>query len=213
MVKVRAAGNRLSIGSWSLPFRSNSQRQQSRNLSAAVSEPKSIEHSKAATSSTSLQLKGKPLANVLNSSSKMAPTKSLIELAATITRETEKLEKYLKESGSEMPSFEINSPLNFPKLPDEIKKAREEVMRATKELGDLVTGPTESVRWMAWDVSHAPAPALEKNMIDNFSTITRSHCTQYTITKSVATLLICQLCSITNQKRSKIIPYKFHCYI
>ena len=79
-------------------------------------------------------------------------TTSMIELAAIITRETEKLEKYLMESGSEMPGFDVNSPANFPKLPDEIKKAREEIVRVSKELGDLVTGPTESVRWMAWDV-------------------------------------------------------------
>ena len=26
-------------------------------------------------------------------------------------------------------------------------------MRASKDLSDLVTGPSESVRWLAWDVS------------------------------------------------------------
>jgi hypothetical protein len=78
-------------------------------------------------------------------------TSSMIELAAIITKETEKLEKYLKESGSPTPGFDVNSPANFPKLPEDMKKAREEIMRATTELGDLVTGPTESVRWMAWD--------------------------------------------------------------
>jgi hypothetical protein len=81
---------------------------------------------------------------------------NMVELAQIITRETEKLDKYLKESGSEQPGFDVDSPANFPKLPAEIKKAREEVMRATKELGDLVTGPTESVRWIAWDVRFSP---------------------------------------------------------
>ena len=80
-------------------------------------------------------------------------TTSMVTLAAIIARETEKLEKYLKESGSAIPGFDVDSPTNFPKLPDEMKKAREEIVRATTELGDLVTGPTESVRWMAWDVS------------------------------------------------------------
>lgn len=78
---------------------------------------------------------------------------SMVELAAIITKQTEILDRYLKESGSPSPGFDFDSPVNFPKLPDEIKKAREEVVRASKELTDLVTGPTESVRWMAWDVS------------------------------------------------------------
>jgi hypothetical protein len=46
--------------------------------------------------------------------------------------------------------------LNFPKLSDKVKKAREEVARATKELGVLVAGPTESMRWTAEDVSAHP---------------------------------------------------------
>jgi len=160
MDKVRTASNRLSIGSWSLPFRSNSQRKQSRNLSVvpatAVGESDSLNHSKTGISHAPLQPRDIPITSSTNSLSKMTQTKSLIELAGTITRETEKLERYLKESGCEMPGFGIDSPLNFPKLPEDIKTAREEVMRATKELGDLVTGPTESVRWMAWDVSYAP---------------------------------------------------------
>lgn len=77
---------------------------------------------------------------------------SLVELAATITREAEKLEKYFKETGTPRPGFDVDSPLEFPKLPDELKKSREEVMRASKELEDLLTGPTEILRWMAWDV-------------------------------------------------------------
>ncbi|KAG9231340.1 O-methyltransferase-domain-containing protein [Amylocarpus encephaloides] len=84
----------------------------------------------------------------------MAPqrsTSSLIALAATISKETEKLEKYMKDSGIPAPSFDVNSPLDFPKLPADIRSARENVMAATKELGDLLTGPRESIRWMAWD--------------------------------------------------------------
>ena len=155
MVKIRAAGNRLSIASWSLPFRSDdSQKRQTENLSA------SVDRSQISSSSNSTphpQDTPPTLTNATNSSNEMVPTISLIELARTITRETEKLENYLKDVGSEMPGFAHDSPLNFPKLPDNINKAREEIIRATKELGDLVTGPTESVRWMAWDASYAPA--------------------------------------------------------
>jgi hypothetical protein len=76
-------------------------------------------------------------------------TSPLIELAQTITRETKKLDRYLKDNGIQAPSFEVDSQPNFPKLEGEIKRAREEIVRATRELGDLVTGPTKSVRWMA----------------------------------------------------------------
>jgi hypothetical protein len=78
---------------------------------------------------------------------------SMVELAKTIAAGTEKLEKYLKESGSPMPGFDVDSPVDFPKLPEDLKKVREEVVRATKELEYLVTGPAESLRWKAWDVS------------------------------------------------------------
>ncbi|TAQ85201.1 hypothetical protein B7494_g6477 [Chlorociboria aeruginascens] len=78
-------------------------------------------------------------------------TSSLIALAATISKETEKLQSYFQENGIAQPGFDVDSPLDLPKLPEDIKKAREEVMRATKELGDLITGPRESLRWMAWD--------------------------------------------------------------
>lgn len=78
----------------------------------------------------------------------------LVELAQTIVRETEKLDKYLKENGrSPIPSFDINATLDFPSLPEEIQKARQKVIECTRELGDLVVGPTEGIRWMAWDVS------------------------------------------------------------
>lgn len=144
MVKIRLAGNRLSVGSFSVPFgRSDSQRKrQSRSIAVASPPPPPKE---ADMSNGSASESVVPVA---------PPTKqiSLVELAKIITRESEKLEKYLKESGSPMPGFDVDSPANFPKLPDEMKKAREEIVRATKELGDLVTGPTESVRWMAWDV-------------------------------------------------------------
>ncbi|KAF8860220.1 S-adenosyl-L-methionine-dependent methyltransferase [Acephala macrosclerotiorum] len=126
-MKLRITGKRFSLGSWGVPF--------ARNGSPALSQ----RSNRAFSSSTATAQETKQ------------STSQLIELAGIITRETEKLDKYLKASGSPQPSFDVDGPANFPKLDEEMKKAREEVVRATKELGDLVAGPTESIRWMAWD--------------------------------------------------------------
>ncbi|KAH6674813.1 O-methyltransferase-like protein [Halenospora varia] len=133
--------NRLSLTSWSKPLASSDSlsNRQSRSFSAA-SGLKPRDASIATETSKNSQPKETP-----------TPTSNLVELAAIITRETAKIDTYLKESGSPVPSFNVNAPLDFPALPEDIKKARLEVVRATKELGDLVTGPRESVRWMAWD--------------------------------------------------------------
>lgn len=76
----------------------------------------------------------------------------LASLAATISEATKTLDRYLKANGLPHPGFEVDSPLSFPSLPEDMKQARAVIMQATKELGDLVTGPREGIRWMAWDV-------------------------------------------------------------
>ncbi|KAH8660841.1 O-methyltransferase [Tricladium varicosporioides] len=133
--------NRLSLTSWSKPLASSDSlsNRQSRSFGASGT-PKPREASVTTESSKNSQPQATP-----------SPTSNLVELAAIISRETAKIDMYLKESGSPIPSFDVNAPLDFPALPEDIKKARLEVVRATKELGDLVTGPRESVRWMAWD--------------------------------------------------------------
>jgi hypothetical protein len=83
----------------------------------------------------------------------IAETSLLISLSQTITRETAIVDQYLKTHGGPFPSFEADGPASFPKLPENVLKARLEVLRATNELKDLVTGPSEIIRWMAWDVS------------------------------------------------------------
>lgn len=83
----------------------------------------------------------------------VAETSLLISLAQTIMREAGIVDQYLKSYGGEYPSFEANGLADLPKLPDDVLKARHEVLRATTELKDLITGPSESLRWMAWDVS------------------------------------------------------------
>jgi hypothetical protein len=153
MEKLRDAKKRLNVGTWG-PFARRSSGEEkisSQVISAAKDSDGSVsEKPSAAANGSPHELSSEP---PKISASK---TTSLIELAKTITTETVKLETFLKENGHPIPSFEVDSPMNFPKLPDEIKKSREEVLRATKDLEALVTGPTESIRWMAWNVSSLP---------------------------------------------------------
>lgn len=130
-MRLKTAGKRWSLGNWSIPFaRSASPPVLEKRFSSAAAAPQPMPTNQTKPS-----------------------TSQLIDLAGIITRETEKLDNYLKENGSPQPSFDVDGPANFPKMSEEMKKSREEVVRATKELGDLVAGPTENIRWMAWDVS------------------------------------------------------------
>lgn len=78
---------------------------------------------------------------------------TMTELAATISRETAKLEKFMRDNNLPMPSFEVSAADDFPKLPEDIQQSRLAVIHATKELRDLTVGPRESVRWGVWEVS------------------------------------------------------------
>jgi hypothetical protein len=84
----------------------------------------------------------------------------MIALAKKISAEAEKLETYMKANGLPIPSFEVDSPGDFPKLPEDIQKSRQEIVYATKELGNLVRGPREGIRWGTWSVSLDEPPLL-----------------------------------------------------
>jgi hypothetical protein len=195
MPKLRVAGNRLSLGSWSIPIKISpnwtESKRQRRNFSAmAAPAVKNIEFETESEENVA-KANGVPSKEttengIVKPEVAKSSTTNMIELAAIITRETEKLEKYLKESGSSMPGFDVESPANFPKLPDEIKRAREEVVRASKELSDLVTGPTESIRWMAWDVS-VPITRSEHVLTEHSTT------TLFLFRLSTTTRLVCLL--------------------
>lgn len=76
----------------------------------------------------------------------------LIKLSKIITKETRKLNRWLKKSGSLL-GFGIESPLKFPALGDKVERARAKIIRATEEMSTLVRGPTDSLRWIAWGAS------------------------------------------------------------
>lgn len=83
---------------------------------------------------------------------------SMTALAETISRETAKLEKYMRDNGLSLPTFDVDAADDFPRLPDDIQRSRLEIVYATKQLRDLTVGPRESVRWGVWDVSGGGGP-------------------------------------------------------
>ncbi|KAG6010457.1 Alpha-1,3-mannosyltransferase cmt1 [Claviceps maximensis] len=74
----------------------------------------------------------------------------LIALARKISEEADKLEAYLRDSNSPQPGFDIDAPADFPQLPKDIQHSRQQIVYSTMELGRLVRGPRESVRWGVW---------------------------------------------------------------
>lgn len=86
-----------------------------------------------------------------SAASSPSQTSALIELARIIAREADKVDAYLVQNNIAVPSFEPDGLADFPHLPEDIQSSRQELVRATTELRDLVVGPTESLRWLAWD--------------------------------------------------------------
>ncbi|KAK4168692.1 S-adenosyl-L-methionine-dependent methyltransferase [Cladorrhinum sp. PSN259] len=138
---------KLKLSSW---FNSNSsstsdaesKKSNRRSFSLAASlRGKDAETNGSATSAKSLN----------GAASEPQSTSRMIALAQQITKDTEKLEAYMKENNLPLPSFEVDSPADFPKLPDEVSQSRKRIINATKELGLLAHGPRESVRWGIWD--------------------------------------------------------------
>lgn len=80
-------------------------------------------------------------------------TSRMVALAQKIAKDTEKLETYMKENNLPMPSFDVDAPADFPTLPEDIQKSRQEIIHSTKELGLLAHGPREALRWGVWEVS------------------------------------------------------------
>ena len=91
----------------------------------------------------------------------------MVQLSEKIRTETEKLDAYITATGLPQPSFDVDGPEDFPKLPQELQKARQEVIFATEELRTLALGPRQSVRWGVWNVrsSRTSLPGPKSNQI------------------------------------------------
>ena len=92
-------------------------------------------------------------ANKAETPSSDQSTSRMIALARKITQATEKLESHMKANNLPLPSFDVDSPADFPSLPEDVQRSRQDIIHATKELGLLAHGPRESIRWGIWEVS------------------------------------------------------------
>ncbi|KAL7941177.1 S-adenosyl-L-methionine-dependent methyltransferase [Trichoderma barbatum] len=84
-------------------------------------------------------------------------------LSRDIEEKTRILTDTLRAKGLEAPSYQANGVSDFPlaEIGDEAIKARQEIVALTKELHDLVLGPRESLKTMAWEaISYIPLHAI-----------------------------------------------------
>lgn len=81
---------------------------------------------------------------------------SLTQLAKSILASAQLLEEFLSSNNLPQPSFDASGPKNFPAGADnaEIHAARHALLDATRKLRDLVTYPTDTLRWMIMNVSN-----------------------------------------------------------
>lgn len=78
----------------------------------------------------------------------------LITLSKDIEEKTRYLTDALRSKGLEAPCYKADGLSDFPLTEIEAVRARQELVALTKELHDLVLGPRESLKNMAWEVSH-----------------------------------------------------------
>lgn len=78
----------------------------------------------------------------------------LSELTAIISTNTKTIDQYLANNDLPPLSFGVDAAKDFPvpSTNEEIQHARRAVVNATQELHDLMVGPREHLRWMAWSV-------------------------------------------------------------
>ncbi|UKZ83049.1 hypothetical protein TrVFT333_010850 [Trichoderma virens FT-333] len=84
-------------------------------------------------------------------------------LSKAIEEKTRILTDTLRAKGLGAPSYQANGLSDFPlnEVGDEAIRARQEIVALTKELHDLVLGPRECLKTMAWDaVSYIPLHAI-----------------------------------------------------
>ena len=79
---------------------------------------------------------------------------SLVDVSERISKNTAFLQHFLTTRGLPTPSFNIDTPREFPNPDNEraVELVRERILADTKTLFDLVIGPVERLKWGVWQV-------------------------------------------------------------
>ena len=79
---------------------------------------------------------------------------SLVEVSDRISKNTAYLQHFLTTRGLPTPSFNVDTPTEFPNPDKErtVELVQEAVLADTRALFDLVIGPTDSLKWKVWQV-------------------------------------------------------------
>jgi len=106
--------------------------------------------------------KSESSSNSSDSTAEGQSTSRMAALAQQIARDTEKLEAYMRENDLPIPTSDVDSPSQYPKLPEDIQRLKQDIIAATRELNRLAHGPQEYLRWGVWAVSiHFPSWGLK----------------------------------------------------
>ncbi|KAL7897364.1 S-adenosyl-L-methionine-dependent methyltransferase [Trichoderma sp. SZMC 28014] len=85
----------------------------------------------------------------------------LTTLSKHIEEKTRYLTDALRSKGLDAPSYKADGLSDFPLTEVEVVRVRQELVAMTKELHDLVLGPRESLKSMAWEsISYIPLQAI-----------------------------------------------------
>ncbi|KAK3336401.1 S-adenosyl-L-methionine-dependent methyltransferase [Cercophora scortea] len=145
---------KLKLSSWLSPSTSSStsaEGKKSNRLSfSAISSLSSSSRTKEAQANGHGNKTLEPHAEAAPVAAAVQAPSTMVALAQKIAKQTEKIEAYMKEHNLPMPSFDVDAPADFPKLPADIQNSRQEIIAATRQLAMLVHGPRESLRWGIW---------------------------------------------------------------
>ena len=79
---------------------------------------------------------------------------SLVDVSDRISKNTAFLQHFLTIRGLPTPSFNVDTPKEFPNPENEraVELVRESLLADTKVLFDLVLGPVDRLKWGVWQV-------------------------------------------------------------
>jgi hypothetical protein len=100
---------------------------------------------------------------------------TIATLAELIYSKTKLLDKFISSNNLTPPSFGSDGPLDFPIPPKDqaLQDARRAVINVTSQLHDLLVGPRERMRLLAWTVrTYLPSPIQRASLLTDLSTTT-----------------------------------------